>query len=205
MHALLEEEGPAADRVAGVAAHFDVELSAMQTADVARLTDAFLHSPLAKRLARAKSVQREHGFAVGLGDTLLNGVVDVLVHERGGAHLVIDYKTDGLEPGTDLAAYVEERYGVQQRVYALASLRAGASRVEVAYAFLERPADPVSARFQAADVDRLEAELLALAAGPLGGSYPVSDRPHRDLCLTCPGQRALCSHPQELTLRERVQ
>jgi hypothetical protein len=37
----------------------------------------------------------------------------------------------------------------------------------------------------------------------LAGEYPVSPNPHRDLCLTCPGRRALCSHPEELTLRER--
>jgi len=43
------------------------------------------------------------------------------------------------EPGDDLAAYVEEHYAIQRRVYALATLRAGAARVDVAYAFLERP------------------------------------------------------------------
>jgi hypothetical protein len=37
----------------------------------------------------------------------------------------------------------------------------------------------------------------------LAGAYPVTDEPHRDLCLTCPGRRALCSYPEELTLRER--
>ena len=39
--------------------------------------------------------------------------------------------------------YVAERYDVQRRVYALAALRGGAARVDVAYAFLERPGEPV--------------------------------------------------------------
>jgi hypothetical protein len=115
--------------------------------------------------------------------------------------LVVDYKTDWIEPRADLLAYVEQRYAIQRRVYALAALRAGAARVEVAYAFLERPDEPISERYDADDADRLEAELLELAAGLLAGEYAVADRPHRELCLTCPGRRSLCSHPEELTLR----
>ncbi|MGI9098242.1 MAG: UvrD-helicase domain-containing protein [Solirubrobacteraceae bacterium] len=203
VHALLEEDGPAGERVAAVAEAHGAQLSQAEAADVARLTDAFATSPLARRIVRARSVRREHGFTVALGPTLLTGIVDVLAQERGGAQLVVDYKTDGVDAGTDLAAYVDERYGVQRRVYALAALRGGAARVEVAYAFLERPREPVSERFEPADAERLEAELLALAAGMLAGEYPVTDHPHRELCLTCPGRRALCSHPEELTLRER--
>jgi len=37
----------------------------------------------------------------------------------------------------------------------------------------------------------------------LAGEYPVTDNPHRGLCTDCPGRRSLCSHPEELTLRER--
>jgi len=202
VHALLEREGPAAERVADVAAQYGVQLTDADAADVARLTDAFAGSPLAERLARARAVHREHPFAVTLGATLLTGIVDVLAQERGATRLVVDYKTDWIEPGDDLAAYVEQRYAIQRRVYALAALRAGAARVDVAYAFLERPREPITERFAAADADRLEAELLELAAGLLAGEYPVTDRPHRELCETCPGRRALCSHPEELTLRE---
>ncbi len=200
VHALLEEDGATVD---DVAARWGAELSPEEAADVARLTDAFATSPLARRVAKARTVHREHGFTVALGPALLTGIVDVLAHERGGAQLVVDYKTDGLAPDADIAAYVRDRYGVQLRVYALAALRGGAARVEVAYAFLERPLEPFGETFEAADAERLQGELLALAAGMLAGEYPVTDTPHRDLCLTCPGRRALCSHPEELTLRER--
>jgi len=202
VHALLEGKGPAAERVAAVAAQHGVRLSDADAADVARLGDAFAGSPLAERLARARAVHREHPFAVALGDTLLTGVVDVLAHERGAARLVVDYKTDWIDPGADLAAYAEQRYAIQRRAYALAALRSGARRVDVAYAFLERPGEPISERFEAADAERLEAQLLGLASGLLAGEYPVSDTPHRELCESCPGRRALCSHPEELTLRE---
>jgi len=197
VHALLEHAD--AD-LAVLAQSWDLALTDEQHADVLRLQAAFAQSPLARRIARARSVQREHAFAVALGDTLLTGVVDVLAQERGG-QLVVDYKTDVVDPATGLADYVAAHYAVQRRVYALAALRGGAPRVEVAYAFLERPAQPVAERFEAADADRLEAELRALAAGLLAGEYPVAAVPHRELCLTCPGRRALCSYGEELTLR----
>jgi len=106
---------------------------------------------------------------------------------------------------TDLAQLVEQRYDVQRGVYALAALRDGAVRVDVAHAFLERPQEPVAARFEAADADVLEEELLRLAGGMLAGEYPVTAEPHRELCESCPGRHALCSHPEAVTLRERAE
>ncbi|MDP1846178.1 MAG: UvrD-helicase domain-containing protein [Solirubrobacteraceae bacterium] len=197
VHALLEH-GDADLTV--LAQSWGIELSAAEHADVLRLHAAFADSPLARRIERARSVHREHAFTLALGDTLLTGVVDVLAHERGG-QLVVDYKTDALDPATDLTAYVDRHYAIQRRVYALAALRGGAARVEVAYAFLERPGEPVAERFEAADADAIEAQLRTLAAGLLAGEYPVAAVPHRELCLTCPGRRALCSYGEEMTLR----
>ncbi|HEV2776353.1 MAG TPA: PD-(D/E)XK nuclease family protein, partial [Solirubrobacteraceae bacterium] len=199
VHALLEHDD---GDLAPLAQSWGLELTDEEHADVLRLQAAFEQSPLARRIDRARSVHREHAFTVALGDTLLTGVVDVLAQERGG-QLVVDYKTDAVGPATDLAVYVAEHYAVQRSVYALAALRGGAPRVEVAYAFLERPAQPVAERFEAADADRLEAELRGLAAGLLAGEYPVAAVPHRELCLTCPGRRALCSYDEEMTLRPR--
>ena len=198
VHALLERPG---DDLTTLAAGWGVTLDDEGRADVLRLRDAFAGSPLARRIERARSVNREHPFTVALGDTLLTGVVDVLAHERGG-QLVVDYKTDALDPSTDLAAYVGQHYAIQRRVYALAALRGGAARVEVVYAFLERPQEPVAERFEAADADSLQDELRALASGLLAGEYPVAAVPHRGLCETCPGRRSLCSYESDMTLRE---
>ena len=130
------------------------------------------------RIAKARAVQREHGFAVALGATLLTGIVDVLAHERGGAQLVVDYKTDGLAPGADLAAYVARALRrAAARLRAGGAARRRGQRVEVAYAFLERPQEPVVARPSRRPTPRaLRRELLALAAGMLAGAYPVTDR-----------------------------
>jgi hypothetical protein len=206
VHELLEELPPEAElpaRVAALAARHGVELSEQEAADVAALAVAGARSPLAARIAAARSVQREHAFAFPLGPTTLTGVVDVLAQERGRA-LVVDYKTDRLAPDEDAEAYVEEHYGVQRRIYALAVLRSGAPEVEVAYALLDLGEAVVARTYAAGGAEALEAELLELVAGPLSGAYEVAAEPHRGLCLTCPGRRALCSWDESMTLRQRA-
>lgn len=209
VHALMEEQdftaapvAPVPGAVAAAGARFGVALSDEDVRDIAGLVEAFARSALRARLAAATAVRREESFAFGLGEALLTGVVDVIADEPGG-RLVVDYKSDRVEDATDLEALVEEDYGVQRRIYALAALRGGAARVEVVHVFLQRPDEPATATYTSADRGGLEADLLELAAGALTGRYTVSDEPHRDLCETCPGRRALCSHPEELTLRER--
>jgi ATP-dependent helicase/nuclease subunit A len=210
-HALLEDldfaapAAPSAEAVAEAARVREVELTEGDVADLQQLVAAFARSSLAGRLAAAADVRREHGFVVGLGDEhapLLNGVVDVIAFEAAGGALVVDYKSDVVAPDADLEAYVESDYGAQRRIYALAALGAGAPDVEVAHLFLARPTEPAVAVYDRADVPRLRAELDGLVAGIAAGRFVPTDRPHRALCLTCPGRRALCHHPEELTLRE---
>jgi ATP-dependent helicase/nuclease subunit A len=196
--------GPDAVREAG--RRHEVELDEAAVADQLALLDGFARSPLRARLLAARSLRREHGFAFLLDPAqeagpLLTGVVDVLAFEADGAALVVDYKSDAVE-GADLDALVERAYGVQRRIYALAALRAGAPAVEVAHLFLSRPAEPVARRFEAADEPTLQHELRERAAGVLAGEYPVSERPHRGLCATCPGRNGLCRWGTEMTDRE---
>jgi RecB family exonuclease len=210
-HALLEEldfarpEPPTEDAVRAAAALIEAELTDADVQDLQQLVAAFARSSLAARLAAAHDVRREHGFVVGLGDErapLLNGVIDVIAFEDSGGALIVDYKSDVVGPETDLEAYVEGDYKAQRRIYALAALGAGATDVEVAHLFLHRPAQPAIAIYDRADVARLREELDALVAGIADEDFTPTDRPHRGLCLTCPGRRALCHHPEELTLRE---
>jgi ATP-dependent exoDNAse (exonuclease V) beta subunit len=168
--------------------------------DLGALVTAFAGTPLAARIAHAERVRREHRFAIPLSGTLLTGAVDVLATEADGTALVVDYKTDRVPHG-DLAAHAEQHYGVQRRAYALAALRDGAPRVDVAYAFLERPGEPQVTRYEAEDADGLTAELLDLASGALSGRFEVTQEPSRDVCAGCPGRRALCPHGLELTGR----
>jgi ATP-dependent helicase/nuclease subunit A len=207
VHELLEglDPGgpvPGEDDVQALAATYEVELGADDVADLLAMVAAFAGSPLAARLAGAAEVHREHAFAFPLGDAapLITGVVDAVAIERDGAHLVVDYKSDHVE-GADLEALVEASYGAQRRIYALACLRAGAPAVEVVHLFLERAAEPVVSRYEAADGPVLERDLRRRAAGLLAGEFPVAAVPHRALCATCPGRAGLCSHPAERTDR----
>ena len=210
VHLLLEQldfgrpAPPGADQVRALAETHEIALDPDQVEDIHALVAAFAASPLCARLAAAGHVKREAGFAFELapggGGPLVTGFVDALARERDGTVLIVDYKSDRLEEEAP-AALIERAYATQRIVYALAALRSGAARVEVAYCLLERPAEPVAASFGAADVAVLESELLRLAAGVLDEQWPVAERPHRELCGDCPGRDALCSWPESMTLR----
>jgi hypothetical protein len=166
---------------------------------------AFAISPLCARLAAARRTRREAPFAFGLepggGGPLVTGFLDAAALEADGGVLIVDYKSDRLE-GAEPAAVVERDYATQRIVYALAALRDGAPRAEVAYCFLERPGEPVTQAFSAADAPALSERLAGLAGGVLEGRYPVAEVPHRDLCGDCPGRASLCSWSEDMTLRE---
>jgi ATP-dependent helicase/nuclease subunit A len=132
---------------------------------------------------------------------LIVGAMDVFAREPDGRVLVVDYKSDRLD-GADPAQRAGAAYGTQRLVYALAALRAGATEVEVAHLFLERPDAPVVAVFAAARRPELEAELAALAGGVLAREFPVTDEPQRSICQGCPAEGGLCSWPLEMTRRD---
>ena len=74
-------------------------------------------------------------------------MIDLLAEESDGGCLVVDYKSDRLAGADDLDALVRREYSVQRLVYALAVLRDGAPRVEIAHWFLERPEEWVAAGY----------------------------------------------------------
>jgi ATP-dependent helicase/nuclease subunit A len=211
VHALLEDldfarpETPDAAAVRAVAEQWDVDLSDDEVHDIRDLVAAFAASPLCARLAAARRTRREAPFAFGLepggGGPLVTGFLDAAAVEPDGGVLIVDYKSDRLE-GAEPADVVERDYATQRIVYALAALRDGAPRAEVAYCFLERPAEPVTRAFTAADIPALEEHVTALARGMIAGEYPVAAVPHRELCGDCPGRAALCSWEEDMTLRE---
>jgi ATP-dependent helicase/nuclease subunit A len=211
-HRLLEDldfarpKAPSAEAVRAVADELGIPVTDDDLTDLAGLVGSFAAAPLCARLAAATVVRREAPFAYPLqapeGEVLLHGFIDVIARE-GDRALVVDYKSDRLEPeGGDPAERVERDYRTQRLVYALAALRDGADEVEVTYCFLERAEEPVSVTFAAPQAQTLEAELTGLAGGILAGDFPVSATPHRWLCGTCPGRHALCSWEPEMTLRD---
>ncbi|HKY16607.1 MAG TPA: UvrD-helicase domain-containing protein [Microthrixaceae bacterium] len=62
---------------------------------------------------------REMYVAAPVGDTVVEGYVDLVADDRSGGLVVLDYKTDAVRTGDDVAARTE-RYRLQAATYALA-------------------------------------------------------------------------------------
>jgi ATP-dependent exoDNAse (exonuclease V) beta subunit len=116
----------------------------------------------AERIRDAQSSRAEVPLLIEVGETVLRGSIDLLVEEDGKPPLIVDYKTDRVD-GTTPTALVA-RYEIQQAIYALAVAEArGATEVELAYVFLDRPEEPVVTSWGADDLasarQRLESEI----------------------------------------------
>ena len=154
-HLLLEQldlERPAVPdtEAVGLAARMsDAEVTAEDVADLQELVRAAIEGDVLARALAARRVRREEGFAFILDDVPFTGYIDLLAEEEDGTVLVVDYKTNPVQ-GVDLEALTEADYGAQRRIYALAALRSGAPAVEVVHLYLERPSEPVIARYEAA-------------------------------------------------------
>jgi ATP-dependent exoDNAse (exonuclease V) beta subunit len=180
-----------------------VRITPAQGERMAALVERLARSGLARRLADAPVLSREQPFAFVLAPLreLATGVLDLSAREPDGGWLVIDYKSDRVTHNEDLQALVCRQYATQRMLYALAALHSGARVVEVVHWFLERPEDWVSATYGADQRPQLERELLERATALQSGAFTVSPTPHRELCLTCPGRRGLCSWDQLSTSR----
>ncbi len=206
-HILLErtELAPTAEEVERLARELGEEVGGEDAEEIAALAAAFAQTDLGNRLTECEKVRREAPFAFPLavdgGEVVINGIVDA-IGRAGDRALVVDYKTDRLDPEEDPAARAERDYRIQRIVYALAALRDGAAEVEVAHAFLERPEAPVSVTFGTADVANLQAELAGLARDVLAERFVPAAEPHRRLCAECPARPALCSWDEAMTLRD---
>ncbi len=153
---------------------------------------SYCASPLAQRVTELDGVATEVPFTFEHDGVLIKGFIDVL-HRADGRALVIDYKTNSLEEGTP-DEIVETDYRLQRLVYALACFRTGATAVEVAYHFLERPDAIVAAAFAADDVPELEAELSAAIAKIQAGSFVPT--PSEFTCAGCPALDLVCAGPR---------
>lgn len=211
VHAVLERVGPRAAVEAVEAAIAQATDGAEwreaphSRDDVRALTRQALASPALRDLWAGGAPSRELSFtlAVGSDGLMIGGVLDAWSIDAAGVAVVVDYKTDRLRPGEDLEALTAARYGLQQRIYALAALRAGAARVRVVHLYVRAESGgAVEASWDAADADALDAELAAAAA--VVDAQPVPEatlRPNRWTCKDCQVRGTLCGWPEDLTER----
>jgi ATP-dependent helicase/nuclease subunit A len=188
VHALLE---------AGSELDLDALLGVpVQVADRARIdafTGAWSDSALAAEVAAAGAALREQPFAFAVDGVVFRGVLDVLVRRSDGSMLVVDYKTTRLgERSAD--ELVAEEYELQRQAYALALLRAGASSVDVAFAFLERPDTVSRASFSPEDEPTLTSAVRAAIERLRGSGF--APRPSPRVCSDCGALDRICAGPR---------
>lgn len=212
VHAVLEhapsvDPGEAAIARA-IAREAAAEFAALTPADARRahqLVRNALEAPAWRELWAGGAPSRERAFTIGLGSEgfALTGVVDAQVATPEGEVLVVDYKTDRLDHGVDLATHVAGRYALQRAAYALAALRSGAERVRVVHLFLDGPAGRAAElRASRADASALEADLLAAVRDVAAGEARATTEPDALICDRCPARGRLCGWPTAVTLRE---
>ena len=200
VHAVLERidlRRPAVPESAELAALVRQRYPAVSAEELDRIrgfVTSYRDSALAARIAALSGAAAERPFAFEHDGVLLHGRVDVLQLE-GDHALVVDYKTNSLaEAGPE--ELVEQDYGLQQLVYALACLRAGAGRVEVVYHFLERPDATVSTVFSREDLPELEKQLSAAIARIQRSEFRPT--PSEFVCGGCPVLDVVCAGPRLL-------
>jgi hypothetical protein len=210
VHRLMESldfarpSSPSGEDVAAAGRELGMRVGERERVEISQLIETASTATLATRVAAARTVRREHPFAFSLGaqEPLITGVIDLMAAKPDGGYLVVDYKSDRLAPGVRLGDLVQRDYAIQRLLYALAVLREGALAVEVVHWFLERPEEWASACYTAADRPALEEQLANRLTRARERPFAVSPRPHRGLCLTCPGRAGLCSWGEAETLRE---
>jgi ATP-dependent helicase/nuclease subunit A len=209
VHRLLELldfallQPPSAQDVENRARELGLRVGTTECEELATLIAGACRASLAERAGAATALRREYPFAFSLAphEPLVTGVIDLLAVEADGSRLVLDYKSDRVTGEIDLEALVERDYAIQRLLYALVVLRDGAPAVEIVHWFLER-GEWVVVRYTAADRLVLEQQLAERIARARAEPFAVSPRPHRGLCLTCPGRAGLCSWGEAETLRE---
>jgi ATP-dependent exoDNAse (exonuclease V) beta subunit len=87
--------------------------------DVERLARAALSSSAVREAVASGRYWREMYVATPLGDTLVEGFIDLLYENVDGELVVVDYKTDTVRSGADVDAAVG-RYRLQGATYAVA-------------------------------------------------------------------------------------
>jgi ATP-dependent exoDNAse (exonuclease V) beta subunit len=152
----------------------------------------YCESELARRVAALPGMRKEQHFTFEHDGVLLHGFLDAF-HLRDGRALVVDYKTNTLAEASP-EEIVEKDYRLQRLVYALASFRAGAEEVEVAYHFIERPDAIVSTTFTREHVAELEAELSAAIDRIHAGDFQPT--PSEWTCSGCPALDVVCAGPR---------
>jgi CRISPR/Cas system-associated exonuclease Cas4 (RecB family) len=94
-----------------------------EPARIEKLVGAVLADPLMDRARAATLIEREYPFYLRLGDTTVQGVIDLVFQDADGKGVVVDYKSNDLTARERLAT-LTALYRPQIELYALAAKQA---------------------------------------------------------------------------------
>jgi ATP-dependent exoDNAse (exonuclease V) beta subunit len=151
-----------------------------------RLAEVFRQSPLGRRAAQARRVEREFDFVVAVEDLVIRGKVD-LWFEEGGEVTLVDYKTDDVT-----RAQAHERaqdYALQLWIYALAVERASGHPPRHAWLHFLRPNTAVEVDLGPSLLDSPDQTVREFEEAQAALRFPLKEGPR---CRRCPFVRDLC-------------
>jgi len=118
-------------------------MSLDESARIGKLVGAILRDPLMDRARAATLIEREYPFYLKLGDTTVQGVIDLVFRDAEGNGVVVDYKSNDLAAPGRLAT-LTELYRPQIELYALAARQAGLIQPNEATLYFLNGPTPVS-------------------------------------------------------------
>ncbi len=167
-----------------------VAVGAEDRARIEAFTSAFEGSLLATEIAESGEALREQPFAFTVDGVVFRGVLDVLLRRPDGSMLVVDYKTTRLGDRSP-DELVAEEYELQREAYALALLAGGATSVDVAFAFLERPGTVSRTTYLPEDEPALRAAVEAAVERLRHSGF--APRPSPFVCADCGALDRICA------------
>jgi ATP-dependent exoDNAse (exonuclease V) beta subunit len=154
--------------------------------EAVRLAEVFRQSPLGRRAATARRVEREFDFLMAMNDLVIRGKVD-LWFEEGGEVTLVDYKTDDVT-----RAQAHERaqdYALQLRLYALAVERASGRPPSHAWLHFLRPNTAVAVDLGPSLLDSPGETVREFQEAQASLRFPLKEGPR---CRRCPFVKDLC-------------
>lgn len=146
----------------------------------------FQNSPLGRRSRRATRIEHEFDFMVEVEGVILRGQID-LWFEEGGEVLLVDYKSDSVEPGRE--RWHALRYGPQLRLYAIALERLLGRFPDRALLWYLRTGQQVQVALDPEELEKARQDVRALRDAQSTVQFPLREGAH---CLRCGYYHGAC-------------
>jgi hypothetical protein len=156
------------------------------SAEALHLVENFQASELGKQASDAETAAREQHLTFAIGGHLLRGQID-LWFEQGDRRVLVDYKTDQVDPGE--ARERLRTYGLQLQLYSLALEQAGGKRPTQAVAYFLRPNLALDVDVGERALEGAREAVRQFFAAQAKVEFPLRVGEH---CLRCPHYRGLC-------------